>query len=346
MSNIPLTIDSLKNHYILDRVLGEGTFSKVVKARRVSDDQIIALKVFKKKLKSILDVDHLREVQVFKLIGDNPNFIKANGFIYDPVTSIFSLDLEIMDINLYDFLCKKYITEDKAKFIVYNVLKALEHLHSKKHFHRDIKPENILLNAEGTIVKLADLGSCSKINTEKPLTQYIATRWYRAPENLLTTGLYDEKMDIWGVSCILYEMLTKKPLFPGKNAFEQVTLINKAIGSPTEQELLEINRNQYSTLPFTFPKTNGYGLRRLFLARPSDDCISFIESALKYSPIARPSASALIKHPFLTPYNQARIQEKTKSSESFASVFYFHLEEIYWRTNRIWLYRKQKTTSY
>ena len=335
MSSIPLTIDSLKNHYLLDKVVGEGTFSKVVKTRRIADEELAALKVFKKKLKSILDIDFLREVQVFKILGDHPNIIKANRFIYDPVTSMFCIDMELMDINLYDYLSRKYITEEKAKFIVFSVLQGLEYMHSKGFFHRDVKPENILISGDAAIIKIADLGSCAKITPERrPLTQYIATRWYRAPENLLTSGLYDEKMDIWGLSCILYELLTKKALFPGKNAVEQISLIHKAIGSPTERDLLEINRNQYFTLPFTFPKTQGYGIRRLFLARPSEDCLNFLEDTLIYSPVNRPSASKLLKHPFLVFYAQKKLLDvKSKSSEVIHGtvIFFINVEAIFCR---------------
>eukprot|EP00834_Sanchytrium_tribonematis_P001403 NODE_34_length_36538_cov_0.612854.p11 type:complete len:375 gc:universal NODE_34_length_36538_cov_0.612854:28898-27774(-) len=319
--SIPLTIDSLKNYYIIDRVIGEGTFSKVVRGKRMSDDNPVALKVFKKKLKSILDVDYLREVQIFKVLGDHPNIIKIHRMIYDPLTCIFCLDLELMDINLYEYLSKKYINEEKAKFIIHQSLKGLEYIHSKGFFHRDVKPENILLNIDATIVKIADLGSCARISAEvRPLTQYIATRWYRAPENLLTSGLYNEKMDIWGLSCILFEMMTKKPLFPGKNAIEQLLLIHKAIGSPSDQDLIDINHSKTFTLPFTFPKSLGYGIKRLFLARPSEDCIKFIEESLIYSPLHRPTASTLLKHSFLISYSQRKEEARLNSSDAHVIV--------------------------
>eukprot|EP00835_Amoeboradix_gromovi_P002187 NODE_118_length_18907_cov_0.436251.p4 type:complete len:330 gc:universal NODE_118_length_18907_cov_0.436251:18163-17174(-) len=318
--SIPLTIDSVKNHYILSKIVGEGTFSKVVKSKRLSDDNAAAIKVFKKKLKSILEVDYLREVQVFRVLGDHPNIIKAHRFIYDPTTSMFCIDMELMQMNLYDYLSlsNRYITEDTAKYIIFNVLKGLEYMNSKGYFHRDVKPENILLNESATIIKIADLGSCSEFETEKrPLTAYIATRWYRSPENLLTSGLYDDKMDIWGCACIFYEMLTKKPLFPGKNAVEQILLIHKAIGSPTDKDLSEITRNKYLTLPFTFPKSTGQGIRRLFLVRPSEACIKFLEDTLVYSPVNRASASTLLKHSFLISYNTpTKKKELTSTTDS------------------------------
>jgi len=119
---------------------------------------------------------------------------------------------------------------------MYQVLKALEHSHKNGIFHRDIKPENILLLGEQ--VKLADFGSCRGIYSRPPFTEYISTRWYRAPECLLTDGYYGYKMDIWGVGCVFFEMLSMFPLFPGNNELDQINKIHNIIGTPS-QEILE-----------------------------------------------------------------------------------------------------------
>ena len=104
-------------------------------------------------------------------------------------------------------------------------------MHRNGIFHRDIKPENILLK-NNTNIKLADLGSCKGIYGKQPFTEYISTRWYRAPECLLTDGYYNYKMDIWGLGCVFFEMLTLFPLFPGDNEIDQVNKIHNILGSP------------------------------------------------------------------------------------------------------------------
>ena len=83
----------------------------------------------------------------------------------------------------------------------------------------------------GDHIKLADFGSCRGIYSDKPYTEYISTRWYRAPEALMTDGYYDQKMDIWGVGCIMFEIITFFPLFPGKSELDQVNKIHKVIGT-------------------------------------------------------------------------------------------------------------------
>jgi len=128
------------------------------------------------------------------------------------------------------------VPEQKAKRFMYQLLKAIHHMHKNGIFHRDIKPENVLLN--GDHVKLCDFGSCRAIYSKPPFTEYISTRWYRPPECLLTEGRYTHKMDLWGFGCLFYELLTLKPLFPGKDELDQLKKINKILGSPPK-ELLE-----------------------------------------------------------------------------------------------------------
>jgi renal tumor antigen len=116
---------------------------------------------------------------------------------------------------------------------------------SKGIFHRDIKPENILI--KDNTIKIADLGSCRGIHSKQPYTEYIATRWYRSPEciitlilGILSDGNYGYKMDIWGAGCVLYEILTKNPLFPGSNQLDQMYRIHTILGTPPTKLLLRL----------------------------------------------------------------------------------------------------------
>lgn len=110
-------------------------------------------------------------------------------------------------------------------------------MHRNGIFHRDIKPENVLLMDDS--LKLADFGSCRGIYSKQPYTEYISTRWYRAPECLLTDGYYNYKMDIWGFGCVWFEILALFPLFPGNNELDQVNKIHNIMGTPSAEILAE-----------------------------------------------------------------------------------------------------------
>ena len=182
-----------------------------------------------------------------------------------------------MEKNLYEAIegRKKYLPEKKAKFWIYQTLKALEFMHKNGIFHRDIKPENILLLKNK--VKLADLGSCKGMYSKPPFTEYISTRWYRSPECLLTDGYYNYKMDIWGVGCVFYEILTLEPLFPGDDEIDQVNKINYIMGSPSEELFEKFVKNSAHRSEFNFEYQKGVGIYKYL-----HDCFKeFVEQDLK-----------------------------------------------------------------
>ena len=151
-------------------------------------------------------------------------------------------------------------------------------MHRNGIFHRDIKPENILLK-DDNMIKLADLGSCKGIYSKPPFTEYISTRWYRAPECLLTDGYYNYKMDIWGVGCVFFEMLSLFPLFPGDDEIDQVGKIHSILGSPPI-ELFNKMLSQSSRSDILYEKKTGVGIKK-FLPNVSSECIDLINKINK-----------------------------------------------------------------
>jgi renal tumor antigen len=167
-------------------------------------------------------------------------------------------------------------------------------MHRNGIFHRDIKPENILLMDDQ--VKLADFGSCRGIYSKQPYTEYISTRWYRAPECLLTDGYYGYKMDLWGVGCVLFEVISLFPLFPGNNELDQVHKIHNILGTPDDKLLSKFKK--YAThMEFNFPAVEGSGIAKL-IPHASAEVIDIICKLLIYNPDNRISASLALKHPW------------------------------------------------
>ena len=212
-------------------------------------------------------------------------------------------------MNLYERIKgrKKFISEQKVKLWIYQVLKALNYMHRNGIFHRDIKPENILLQGDSNI-KLADLGSCKGIYGKQPFTEYISTRWYRAPECLLTDGYYNYKMDIWGLGCVFFEMLTLFPLFPGDNEIDQVNKIHIILGSPNIELFNKLLCHSQRT-DISYSKKIGIGIKR-YLSHISDDAIDVISKMLIYDPDKRYTAKECLTHPYFKDLFEAEERKK------------------------------------
>jgi renal tumor antigen len=138
-----------------------------------------------------------------KILSPHENIIRLIEVLYDEQTGKLNLVFELMDQNLYECLVNNQsLNQMKIKYYMHGLLKAIAYTHKKGIFHRDIKPENVLIS--GSQIKLADFGSCKSFYSKHPYTEYISTRWYRAPECLMTDGYYTHKMDIWGYGCVLF----------------------------------------------------------------------------------------------------------------------------------------------
>jgi len=284
------------HQYKLISKKGEGTFSEVLKAQSIKTGNFVAIKCMKTHFNSIEQVNQLREIQALRKTSPHPHIIKLLEVLYDEPTGRLALVTELMDMNMYELIKdrKTYLAQAKVKLYIYQLFKAIDHMHRKGIFHRDIKPENILIINDH--VKLADLGSCRGTKGEHPYTEYISTRWYRSPECLMTDGYYDQMMDIWGAGCVMYEILTLVPLFPGKNELDMIHRIHNVLGTPP-QEILDQFKSHASHMEFNFPKKSGTGIEKL-LPHASADCIDLLKQLLAYDPEKRITAENVLRHEY------------------------------------------------
>jgi len=221
-----------------------------------------------------------------------------------------------MEMNLYEAIenRKKYLPEKKAKYWIYQTLKALEYMHKNGIFHRDIKPENILLLKNK--VKLADLGSCKGMYSKPPFTEYISTRWYRSPECLLTDGYYNYKMDIWGLGCVFYEILTLEPLFPGDDEIDQVNKINYILGSPPNDLFEKFVKNSAHRNEFNFEYQKGVGINK-YLSHVSANVVDLIQKMLIYDPDLRPTARECLNHECFKEFVEQDLKKKLNQNNFY-----------------------------
>jgi mitogen-activated protein kinase 1/3 len=138
---------------------------------------------------------------------------------YESFTEVYLIQ-ELMETDMHRVIRTQELSDDHCQYFIYQTLRALKAMHSANVLHRDLKPSNLLLNANCDL-KVCDFGlarsAASTDDNSGFMTEYVATRWYRAPEIMLTFKEYTKAIDVWSVGCILAEMLSSKPLFPGRD---------------------------------------------------------------------------------------------------------------------------------
>ncbi|XP_064185786.1 MAPK/MAK/MRK overlapping kinase-like isoform X3 [Anguilla rostrata] len=294
--------------YKIIKKIGEGTFSEVVKTQSLKDGKYYACKTMKQPIDSLEQANNMREVQAMKRLSPHPNIIQLHEIVFDEETGSLSLICELMEMNIYELIRgRQYpLPESKVKHYMYQLCKSLDHMHSNGIFHRDVKPENILIRQD--VLKLADFGSCRSMYSKPPHTEYISTRWYRAPECLLTDGYYSHKMDMWSAGCVFYEIISLNPLFPGSNELDQVSKIHDILGTP-EPSLLQ-KFKQSRAMRFDFPPRKGCGISQL-IPHCSSVNLSLLYQMLEYDPEQRIGAKSALQHPC---FRELRLMEKRVST--------------------------------
>jgi len=194
---------------------------------------------------------------------------------------------------------------------MWQLLQAMDHMHRNGIFHRDIKPENVLILDDK--LKVADFGSCRGIYSKQPFTEYISTRWYRAPECLLTDGYYGYKMDMWGVGCVMFEVAALFPLFPGSNENDQIDRIHKIMGTPSTELLAKFKISETHT-DVKFPQYTGNGVVQL-LPRVSPPMSDLVAQLLRYDPSKRLSARQALRHVWFGEAREKPKKEKENKVE-------------------------------
>ncbi|XP_015205583.1 MAPK/MAK/MRK overlapping kinase isoform X2 [Lepisosteus oculatus] len=301
-------LERVGREYKIIHKLGEGTFSEVVKTQNLKDGNYYACKTMKQPVESLEQANNLREVQAMKRLSPHPNILQLHEIIYDKKTGSLSLICELMDMNIYELIRGRRhpLPEIKARNYIYQLCKSLDHMHRNGIFHRDVKPENILIRKD--VLKLADFGSCRSVYSKPPYTEYISTRWYRAPECLLTDGYYSHKMDIWSAGCVFFEIMSLNPLFPGSNELDQVSKIHDVLGTPDDEILQKFKQSR--AMRFDFPPKKGSGISHL-IPQCSSGGLSLMYEMLEYDPNERISSKAALQHPY---FKELRVAEKQAST--------------------------------
>jgi renal tumor antigen len=306
------------------RKLGEGAYADVYMVRSVKDHQVYAEKRLKKRYRSFDEVNQLTEVTSLRSLSKHPNIIHLHSVMYDSQSGHVALIFEVAEMNLLEFLSQQQspLDEPTVLLLIYQLLKGIAFVHSQGIFHRDIKPENCLVNTQSLELKIADFGSAGSVTGRTKFTEYVATRWYRAPECILTSGTYGPAVDIWAIGCVLFEMLTSRPLFPGKHQLDQLNHIHSVLGTPSRDLLAHFQMGQESSkVGFAFPQREKQSFRNL-VPNATDLAVNLMEKMIVYDPIDRISARDALEHPVFRELRRADIEWQHGSRTiSFAAFF-------------------------
>ncbi|XP_042899240.1 serine/threonine-protein kinase ICK [Parasteatoda tepidariorum] len=295
------------NQYVTLSPLGDGTYGDVVLGKRLDTGEKVAIKKMKKKYYSWDECMSLREVKSLKKLS-HANLVKLKEVIREDNTLYFVF--EYMKENLYQLMKRRDrpFHESEIKNILYQILQGLSFMHKHGFFHRDLKPENVLCMGID-LIKIADFGLVREIRSRPPYTDYVSTRWYRAPEILLRSTNYSSPIDIWALGCIMAELYNLRPLFPGRSEIDQIFRISSVLGTPDRGEWPE-GYQLATQMNFHFPKFSRLSLADV-VPGISIEGLAIFTDMLKWNPSLRPTAVLALRYPYFS--EVSRIMGRRKS---------------------------------
>jgi len=207
---------------------------------------------------------------------------------------------ELMETDLASIIkSSQPLTDDHCQFFLYQILRGLKYVHSAQVIHRDLKPRNLLVNANCDL-KICDFGLArvKQFHHRFPMTEYVCTRWYRAPEVLCSWNDYTMAIDVWSLGCVFAEMISRKPLFPGHNTRHQLTLIINVLGTPEMEELDKTPNDKCRSFIEGLPGVEPASFEKLF-REASPSAVDFLHRTLLFDPEKRGNVTEALEHPYL-----------------------------------------------
>ncbi|KAK4291343.1 hypothetical protein Pmani_035820 [Petrolisthes manimaculis] len=276
--------------------LGEGTYATVYKGRSRLTDNLVALKEIRLEHEEGAPCTAIREVSLLKELK-HANIVTLHDIVHTDKS--LTLVFEYLDRDLKQYMdeCGAQLSMNNVKIFLFQLLRGLAYCHQRRVLHRDLKPQNLLINDLGEL-KLADFGLArAKSVPTKTYSNEVVTLWYRPPDVLLGSTEYSTQIDMWGVGCIMYEMISGRPLFPGATVEDELHLIFRTLGTPTEATWSGINSNEEFS-QYSFTSYSGEPLLARAPRLAHDSALGLLTKFLLYEAKKRISASVATKHPF------------------------------------------------
>ncbi|QRW17006.1 mitogen activated protein kinase [Rhizoctonia solani] len=310
------------------RELGQGAYGFVVSAQDQISGETVAIKLVTRLFEKIqLSKRALREISLLRHFANHENI---TGLIdMDVITPDFNeiyLFMEPMEADLHQIVRSgQNLSNAHVQYFLYQILRAMKYVHSAGVIHRDLKPGNLLVNADCEL-KICDFGLSRGFDSAPEpdgtgfMTEYVATRWYRAPEIMLSFRKYTTAIDIWSIGCILGELLGMKPMFKGKDYVDQLNIIIDILGTPDEETLQRIGSVKAQAYIRSLPVKEQKPFKSLF-PQADDLALDLLSKMVTFDPAKRLTVLEALKHPYLEAYHDEDDEPECESK-------YEHWKEI------------------
>jgi serine/threonine protein kinase len=231
--------------------------------------------------------------------------------------------LDFMETDLHKIIySKNELTDEHIQYFIYQLLKGLKYIHSAHVIHRDLKPSNLLLNGNCDL-KICDFGLARGVKEEVDyeLTEYVVTRWYRAPEVMCSCQEYDHKIDVWSTGCILAELHGRKPLFPGDDYIKQMNLIFSVLGTPSKSDMKFISNEKALEYIKSLKKQPKIPFNKIYKdANPL--ALDLLDKMLIFNPHERITVDEALAHPYF------KSLHNPKTEHACSRAFDFEFEKM------------------
>ncbi|XP_036001046.1 mitogen-activated protein kinase 15 [Fundulus heteroclitus] len=309
-ANVTEVEEHISLKYEVKKRIGKGAYGIVWKAVDRQTGETVAVKKIFDAFRNRTDAQRtFREIMFLQEFGDHPNIVKLLNVIRAQNDKDIYLIFEYMDTDLHAVIKKGSLLKDVHKrYVMYQLFRANKYLHSGNVIHRDQKPSNVLLDTD-CIVKICDFGLARSLNQiqedsgNPALTEYVATRWYRAPEILLGSARYTKGVDMWSLGCILGEMLLGRALFPGTSTINQIEKIMSAIAHPSPEDILAIKSEYGSSVIQRMLLKPQVPLEDLLQPSVPPDALDLLKRLLVFNPDKRLTAEQGLQHPYVARFH-------------------------------------------
>ncbi|XP_015921945.2 cyclin-dependent kinase-like 4 isoform X2 [Parasteatoda tepidariorum] len=294
--------------------IGEGSYGVVFKCRNRENGQLVAIKKYvETEDDPLIKKIALREIRMLKQLK-HPNLVNLIE-VFRRKRKLHMV-FEYCEHTVLDILEKhpNGVPASLTKRILWQTLQAINFCHQHNCIHRDVKPENILLTRDG-IVKLCDFGFARNLSPGENYTDYVATRWYRAPELLVGDTHYGPEVDVWAIGCVAAELIRGEALWPGKSDVDQLYLIRRTLGELTQRHLQIFKKNDF----FNGVSIPDVDVREALESRlPHNitaDELDFLKKCLDKDPEKRYNCEQLFRHSYFDGFNKSDFENESMSSK-------------------------------